>query len=70
MLELLRLRFKEEFSLPGEKKTSALSLTDSCHSTIHTLTVPLAGDTDILELKLDTEDEDEDVFLLSATLLL
>lgn len=34
-----------------------------------TINKPLAGDRDILELKLDTEDEDEDVFFLSATLL-
>lgn len=31
--------------------------------------IPLAGDRDMLELKLDTDDEDEDVFLLSVTLL-
>ena len=33
------------------------------------VSIPLAGDTDRLELKLDTEDEDEDVFFLSVTLL-
>lgn len=32
--------------------------------------LPLAGDRHRLELKLDTEDEDEDVFFLFATLLL
>lgn len=45
-VELLILRFREEFSLP------------------------LVGDSERLELKLDTEDEDEDVFFLSVTLLL
>lgn len=33
------------------------------------VSIPLAGDRDMLELKLDTDDEDEDVFLLSVTLL-
>lgn len=32
--------------------------------------MPLAGDRDMLELKLDTDDDDEDVFFLSITLLL
>lgn len=31
--------------------------------------VPLVGDRDMLELKLDTEEEDDDVFFLSGTLL-
>lgn len=32
--------------------------------------LPFPGDRDILELKLDTDEEDEDVFFLSVTLLL
>lgn len=32
--------------------------------------LPLAGDREMLELKLDTEDEEEDVLFLSVTLLL
>lgn len=32
--------------------------------------IPLVGDRDMLELKLDTEEEDDDVFFLSITLLL
>lgn len=31
--------------------------------------LPLVGDRDMLELKLDTEEEDDDVFFLSVTLL-
>lgn len=31
--------------------------------------MPLAGDRDMLELKLDTDDDDEDVFFLSILLL-
>lgn len=31
--------------------------------------VPLVGDRDMLELKLDTEEEEDDVFFLSVTLL-
>lgn len=45
-MELLKLWFSEEFSLP------------------------LAGDRERLELKLDSEDEDEEVFFLSETFLL
>lgn len=32
--------------------------------------MPLAGDREMLELKLDTDDDDEDVFFPSITLLL
>lgn len=31
--------------------------------------MPLAGDRDMLELKLDIDDDDEDVFFLSITFL-
>lgn len=31
--------------------------------------VPLLGDRDMLELKLETEEDDDDVFFLSITLL-
>lgn len=39
-------------------------------ATSSAVSVPLAGDREKLELKLDTEDEDEDVFFLSVTPLL
>lgn len=37
---------------------------------IEEFSLPLAGDREMLELKLDIDEEDDDVFLLSVILLL
>lgn len=79
-LEPLTLKFREEFSLTETMNRKTFT---ACHfrladslcskSAGNQLAVSLrlaAGDTDRLELKLDTEEEEDEVFLLSVTLLL
>lgn len=69
-VELLALQFKEEFSLPA--KTS-VGIVTHCLNVLNFYgerSMPLAGDREMLELKLDTDDDDEDVFFLSIPLLL
>lgn len=68
-VELLTLRFKEEFSLPAK----SVGIVSRCLNVLNLYgerSMPLAGDREMLELKLDTDDEDEDVFFLSIPLLL
>lgn len=74
-VELLSLRFTEEFTLPTGTRTAVMEVQAQIQTPkpkesteVRVIRLPLAGDRDRLELKLDTDDEDEDVFFLSVTL--
>lgn len=69
-VELLTLRFIEEFSLPGGTSTGINIQCLNALTFYGERSMPLAGDREMLELKLDTDDDDEDVFFLSITLRL
>lgn len=65
-MEPLRLRFREEFGLPERRHNTCncCTFTGADGKLQLAVSAPLAGDRDMLELKLDTDDEDEDVFFL------
>lgn len=69
-VELLTLRFIEELSLPEETSTGIIIQCLNVLMFSGERSMPLVGDREMLELKLDTDDDDEDVFFLSITLLL